>query len=119
MKIEAPKWWSELEFTVTEEHIKLLNGARVSWNEQFNQGPCIDSLQPYGSTCIECDMAKILGVKPVMNAATGYTRYTDEQKNQFKKLHKETQAALHIFLKTGKMEIGDYVHDGWQNWRKK
>lgn len=113
-------WVQVKEFDVTKDHIRLLQGQMVSWiGDEEIGAPCIDIAQPYGSTCKLCDMAKILKMKPKMNLETGKTHYTEEQQKHLDRLHKETQIALQIFLKTGKMEEGNYVHDGWYNWRKK
>ncbi len=118
LKIEAPKWVTETEFTVTEDHIKLLKRAMVSWDDRFNQGPCIDPLQPYGSTCINCDVAEILDFKPWLDRETGKPYYTAPQLARMSKVHRETQIALSIFLKTGMMLAGTYEHSGLYDWKK-
>jgi len=115
----VPKLVKVLSFLVTPDHIKLLQRAMISWDDRENQGACVDPLQPYGSTCLICDVAKILEMKPKLDLKTGTTEYSEEQKEYVMKMHTETQMALQIFLKTGKMEAGYYEHDGWYNWRRK
>ena len=113
-----PDWVTVKEFLVTPDHIKLLQRAVVSWMPVGIGAPCIDFLQPYMSTCVECDISKILNLKPKHDLESGKTEFSDEQKEYMTKLHKETQIVLQIFLKTGKMESGYYKHDGWYNWKK-
>lgn len=50
------------EFTVTQEHLKLLRHAWVDcWNEGEGYGaPSINPKKPYGSSDVEDDIARIL-----------------------------------------------------------
>jgi len=111
-------WISVKEFTVTEDHIKLLKRAMVSWDSKKHGAPAIDIMQPYGTTCIECNISQILGIKPKLDLGTKRTYFSDEQKEYMEKTHRETQIALSIFLKTGKMEPGAYKHSGYYNWTR-
>jgi len=113
-----PKWVQETEFFVTNDHIILLQNMMVSWDDNRGGTPCVDNLQPYGSTCFLCDVARILGIKPKLDLTTKKTSFTEEQLEYMKKTHRETQIVLQIFLKTGKMEPGSYKHDGTYEWRK-
>lgn len=102
-------WIETKKFVVTEEHIKLLKRMIVSWDDRATGAPAIDCLQPYGTMCPQCDLAKLLGVKAPLD---------EEKIDYMEQMHKETQIALSIFLKTGIMEPGTYEHDGFYNWRK-
>jgi hypothetical protein len=57
---DALRWATE--FTVTEDHLKLLRHAWVdAWNEGEGYGaPSINPKKPYGSSNVEVDIARIL-----------------------------------------------------------
>ena len=51
------------EFTITEDHLKLLRRVYVAWD--FGEGdgaPAINSKKPYGNSYVERDIAEILDV---------------------------------------------------------
>jgi hypothetical protein len=104
------------EFTVTEDHLKLLRRARVDWNDGEGYGaPGINPKKPYGSSYAEGDIAEIL------DAPDGDWLWEDEQKadvtpeaeERFTRLHIETVVALQIVLSTGEFRPGHYRRRGW------
>jgi hypothetical protein len=46
------------EFTVTEDHLRLLPHAYVSWHDSEYGSPSIDSKRPYGESYVERSIAK-------------------------------------------------------------
>jgi hypothetical protein len=108
------------EFTVTDEHLRLLRRACVFWEEGEFGAPSIDSKRPYGNSNVYGDIAEILGVPD--------SDWADEELNpsldaewRFLRLHVETAIALQIALATGEFRTGRYVRDdewGGNRWRR-
>ncbi len=113
-----PDWVNIKEFRVTEDHIKLLQKTIVNWDSSCSGSPMIDPVQPYGTTCVQCDVAKILDIKPRFSHKDKTVEYREDQVEYMEKIHKETQIALQIFLNTGKMEPGLYRDRLWNQWEK-
>ena len=91
---------SEQRFTVTEEHVKLLRAANVSWNGIEWGAPTIDGKRPYGNGDLLADLTRILGGDlSELNAA---------ELCELRDLHESTETALQIFLATGEMKPGEY-----------
>src|ERR1700693_3694178 len=88
------------DFTVTEDHLKLLRRARVSWDDAEYGAPAIDPKRPYGSSKQVRDMAEILGL-----ADSDWLYQNDgvipAAEDRFAQLHAETAIALQIVLATG------------------
>ncbi|MBA4073084.1 MAG: hypothetical protein C0497_14850 [Gemmatimonas sp.] len=93
----------QLHFTLSEDHIKLLRRAHVSWEDGNFGAPTIDSKRPYGNSFVEDDVAKILGWKVDDEAGPN-----GEQRAVAAALHQQTQAALQIVLVAGAMVAGEY-----------
>lgn len=104
------------EFTVTEDHIKLLKRAYIDWEDCEFGAPAIDCKRPYGNSSVFVDIAEILGIP--LPAEDG--EFTDAQCDQMRTIHEETMYALQIFLDTGEMKPGRYklpenrYGKGWQ-----
>jgi hypothetical protein len=101
------------KFTLTEEHIKLLRNMYVGWGYCEFGAPEIDPKRPYGNSHVIGDIHTIL---------TGVNDADDNVLEEFEvkydKLHKETETALQIVLRTGKFEPGVYECDVYRrNWR--
>lgn len=91
-------------FTLTEEHVTLLQHAYVGWEDCEYGAPSIDCKRPYGNSSVEEDIAKILGWK--VDDAEGLT---EEQRNRAAVVHGETQQALQIILETRAFTPGVYT----------
>ncbi len=97
------------EFTVTEDHLKLLRHAHVSWDEAEYGAPSIDSKRPYGWSNVLGSMAQILEWPD--------RDWIDEQpppgvEDRCARLHAETAIALQIVLATGEFRPGHYARSG-------
>lgn len=108
------------EFTVTEDHLKLLRHAYVSWHDSEYGSPSIDCKRPYGESYVERSMAEILGVPE--------SEWLDDEEGPrpgvedlCAQLQAETAIALQIVLATGEFRAGRYTRpdsgDGWIRWR--
>lgn len=102
-------------FVVTEQHIKLLRNAYISWNDCETGAPAIDPKRPYGNSFVEGDMYEILEGKDYPEDLYE----NDDLRANYLQLHKETKTVLQIVLATGKFEPGEYEADRYDiNWRK-
>lgn len=81
-------------FNLTNQHIALLRRANVTWGNAEYGAPRIDPKRPYGNSDVEGDMLEIL---------------QNEVKQQLGTLHRETETALCIILKTGSFIPGVYI----------
>lgn len=96
-------------FILTEDHIKLLSNAYVSWDNCEFGAPEIDPKRPYGNSDVLEDMSEILGIDISEN---------EENKLKLKKLHKETETALQIILSTKSFIPGEYIKEEYDtNWK--
>jgi hypothetical protein len=103
-------------FTVTEEHLKLIQRMYVGWQDCEFGAPEIDPKRPYGNSSVLLDIAEILEV-PFDN--DNEERMPEEVQDRLHQLHRDTQTALQIALATGEFKTGDYVCDEYQeNWRR-
>jgi hypothetical protein len=114
--------WGVKEFTVTDEHLRLLRHAHVRWEDgEFGGAPSINSKRPYGNSNVYADIARILGVPD--------EKWDDEEGAslpdtawRFARLHAETGIALQIALATGEFRAGRYVrydeHVSTSRWRR-
>jgi hypothetical protein len=110
------------EFTVTDEHLRLLRRAHVWWDEAEFGAPSINPKRPYGNSNVYADIAEILGVPD--------SEWDDEELGalpdaawRFTRLHVETGIALQIALDTGEFRAGGYIRDnewgyGLGRWRR-
>lgn len=96
------------EFTVTDEHLKLLRHAHVTWHDAEWGSPAIDCKRPYGTSDPWSSMAEILGVPPVEWVDSEGGAYPDVQE-RFARLHAEAGMALQIALATGEFRVGRYM----------
>lgn len=97
-------------FVLLPEHIALLKGFYVRWDESCYGAPAIDSKRPYGNkgrSAILLDIARILGIEPIKDMDDEET-LTREQAEHCEKLHWETETALQIILRNGTFEPGTY-----------
>lgn len=108
------------EFEVTNDHLKLLRAAYVSWDDCEFGAPEINPKRPYGNSDVVNDIAEILEIESDTKDSWGDDAFSEEVEERLRKLHKETQTALQIALVTGKFEAGVYVAPAWSvAWRKR
>ena len=59
--VEAVSWAALTEFTVTEDHLKLLRHIHLYWDYGEGYGaPAINPKRPYGDSYVERSIAEIL-----------------------------------------------------------
>lgn len=94
-------------FEVTEEHLKLLKHSYVMWRASEYGAPMIDPKKPYGNTCVESDIAEILG----------WENYNNERAE---KVHRELEIVLQIVLVTQAFQPGIYYleNEYTTDWKK-
>lgn len=99
------------EFTLTDDHLKLLRAANVRWDDDEWGAPAIDSKRPYGNSSLLQDLAKILEIKGFMDHE-GEEHFSLEEVQKMRQLHSQTAAALQIVLATGEFKAGCYRTSG-------
>jgi hypothetical protein len=105
-------------FRVRPEHITLLQNTYVSWDDCEFGAPSIDCKRPYGNSSVLRNMAEILNV-PMTEDNYGDLELPDDEVRRLYALHRETQTALQIFLRTGAMLAGLYEADAYRvNWQR-
>jgi len=104
-------------FEVTEDHLKLLRRAYVSWWDCEFGAPCIDCKRPYGNSDVLEDMAEILEIE-MFEDAYGEKHFHKGQPEYLATLHKELQTVLQIALQTGTFQAGWYrnLSDYGEEW---
>ena len=108
---------SVTEFTVTDEHLKLLRRAYVDWDDCEFGAPAIDCKRPYGNSDVIGDIGEILGYPEEHYQDEDGDRHETIEAN-FTQLHAETAIVLQIALATGEFRPGRYVCDKYHaNWR--
>lgn len=96
---------SKKEFTITDNHLKLLKEMVVEWYNCEYGAPCIDPKRPYGNSDVEDDIKRITGI-------TGEKRAI---------IHREMILVLQIICAVGKIEVGDYIKTeeySYNSWKK-
>lgn len=101
-------------FELKEDHIKLIRKMCVSWDDCEFGAPSIDCKRPYGNSDVYKDIAKILDIKGAF--VDNEEVFSQEQICLMNKLHKETETALQIILKTGEFRPGEYITEYFDNW---
>jgi hypothetical protein len=83
---------SAREFTVTDEHLRLLRAAYVGWDDMEFGAPSIDPKRPYGNSDVVADIEV----------------WEEENERRLTQLHRDTETALQIVLVTGSFAAGTY-----------
>jgi hypothetical protein len=99
-------------FQVTDDHLKLLRAAQVSWDDSMYEGaPEIDIKRPYGNKYdVAADVAFIL---------TGEQReLSAHERARYIQLHRDMERVLAIVLATGSFAPGRYVKRPFRKWAK-
>ena len=93
----------EEEFEITHHHLTLLENARVHWQDDEYGAPEIDPKRPYGNSRVEEDLAKLLPECDPQEAA---------------QIHRETEKALEICLRTQEFRMGKFGRPQDSFWRQ-
>jgi len=94
-------------FTLTEDHLKLLKRANVTWNEGDGEAAGLCCKRPYGNSGIVEDVAEILGVES-FRLDEDDSQYDEEMYDKLWGVHRETEIALQVVLSTQSFVPGDY-----------
>jgi hypothetical protein len=113
----------ETEFTITEDHMKLLNRMYIGWEDCEFGAPAVDCKRPYGNSYVYGDIAEILGIKGEVDLEDNEWDFSEDQKAEMSRLHSEMQVVLQILVKNAATGIkaGDtYVREAsWSSdWEK-
>jgi hypothetical protein len=109
-----------MRFRLTEDHLKLLRRANVTWEDaEYDGAPCIDLKRPYGNSYVAGDVAEILdrlrGKCETCGHEPSDQELTDKQVKELLAIHRETEHALSIVLQHGHRpgiyERGEYGRD--------
>jgi hypothetical protein len=92
-------------FTVTKDHIILLQNMYVGWNDCEYGAPSIDPKKPYGNSDVEGDIVKLLGFA---TSAGNYVELPDELSTRARILHQEMEVVLAILLNNLSIKPGCY-----------
>jgi hypothetical protein len=118
--VEAVSWAAVTEFTVTEDHLRLLRHVHLYWDYGEGYGaPAINPKRPYGDSYVERSIAEILDAPDSdweWDEETEDFDLTPEARERFTRLHVETMVVLHVTLAAGELRPGQYVRDeviGW------
>ena len=106
------------EFTVTEDHLKLLRRAYVSWDDCEFGAPAIDCKRPYGNSDVIGDIAEILGTPGSGEIDDEPGDIPAEDEARFTRLHGETATVLQIAIDTGEFRAGRYAREMYEHWRR-
>lgn len=100
-------------FRVEENHIRLLKGMKLSWNDLCFGAPTVNPKRPYGSSLVIDDMAKILSIGELDE--NGELQLIDDQERELLNLHKEMEKVIEILLYNCSITPGVYVNKGNSN----
>ena len=93
-------------FRLTEDHIKLLRAANISWQNAEFGAPCVDGKRPYGNSNVIKDLIEILGIE--VKTCPHCEEPLDLDEAPLCKIHLEVETALQIVLATGSFAPGLY-----------
>jgi hypothetical protein len=109
------------EFQLTNDHIKLLSVAYVSWDDGEYGAPAIDCKRPYGNSSVEHDIIEILGWEA--KRCPHCDEYLDEAgakglREKAAQIHIETKLALQVILRSRSFVPGLYRRSPYhQDWK--
>lgn len=91
-----------VEFTMTADHLALMRHMYVGWQDCETGAPEIDPKRPYGNSDVASDVADALGWVKFPEALPRHVR------ERAMTLHRETEVALQVALRTGRFQVGRY-----------
>jgi hypothetical protein len=97
---------SDTEFTVTDEHIELLQLLNIGWMDAEFGAPEVDPKRPYGNSNVVQDICEILC----------YDADDQSDVERAKRVHREMDTVLQIIVDTGRIETGPYRREDYGDW---
>lgn len=96
------------EFTLTEEHLALIQRMYVYWNDEAYDGaPAVGLKRPYGNSDVPGDVIDILGwPTPWLDEDDDVPEHVEERALA---VHRETEVALQIVIMKQSFTPGTYV----------
>lgn len=111
---------NDLEFNVSEDHLKLLKGMSWEWWDCEFGSPSVDCKRPYGNSGsrVYSDIAEILDIpRGIVEEEEEW--YTEKQLEYMYSRHRETETYLQILFYFGEIPSGKYKRKStWENWEK-
>lgn len=109
------------QFHLTQDHIDLLEHARVRWSSVEYGAPAIDDKRPFGNSgrsVIEREICQILGYEPVAQEM-GREVYDEDEKQEAIETYNELDTAMRIVLRCqtfrpGLFETSDDYGSDWE-----
>ncbi len=99
---------SDSPFTLTTDHIKLVQHFYIDWDDQAYDGaPYVNIKRPYGNSGNQAyEVYRVLKGKDWDEEKKG--EMGDDKQDKYMNLHRETATALQIILCTGSFVPGVY-----------
>lgn len=104
------------EFTLTEEHRKLLRRMYIGWQWSETGAPEVDPKRPYGNSSVALDVAEILKWPIPNEESKDFEREYAALERRAASIHAETLLALEVLVQTGQDAPGLYVRES--RWRR-
>ena len=109
----------EQRFTVTEDHIKLLEQLNIGWYTGENDAPAVDSKRPFGNSDLEGDIIEITGRLSLEEIDECEGDIPAEHREWAQAIYLEMAWVLEIMTKRARQGIvpGEYRCDRYRrNW---
>lgn len=103
-------------FTLTEDHLKLLQRANITTNYGETESPGLCTKRPYGNGDVVGDVAEILGLD-INKLDEDDSQYDEKYYDKLWALHMEVETALQIILTTQSFTPGDYECEFLEDWK--
>jgi hypothetical protein len=109
--LELIKKFGKEEFTVKEDHLKLLPHLNIHFDVwAYDGAPATDMKRPYGNSDLWGDIYEILtGASTHWDEETDEDLITEEMYVEYKKLHEEMGTVLLICAQNNGVELGRYI----------
>lgn len=104
------------KFTLTEDHITLLNHSYVSWDDCEFGAAAIDCKRPYGDSSVVYDICTLLGWATSEDFERAdeegrYDEFYEEFWDRANKIHREIETALQVCLDNLSFQTGEYERE--------
>lgn len=99
-------------FTITDDHIKLIRAANITWLGWEYGAPGVDPKCPYGNSAALTDIAQIINPDFKSMREGAALDWLEDNTDRLERLHKETETVLRIGVQTGRFEVGTYAQVG-------